>query len=234
MNMLVPSQPSGSGSATMSSAEIAELTGKRHDHVLRDIRKMLEDLGDPSPHFWGKGPGPTGGRPTTVANLPRRECLILVSGYSVSIRARIIDRWEELERQAQPARLPDLSDPNVLLGILSDYAHDKVEMQAQIAALAPKAGALDRLAQAEGSLCITDAAKALQVQPKALFAFLRREGWLYRRAGAAYEVAYQSKVQAGYVEHKVTRLPRVDGPDRIVEQVRITAKGLTRLASMLA
>ncbi|EEW1532830.1 hypothetical protein D9F41_02465, partial [Escherichia coli] len=29
---------------SMTSVEIAELTGKEHYHVLRDIRKMLEEL----------------------------------------------------------------------------------------------------------------------------------------------------------------------------------------------
>ena len=31
---------------TMSSLEIAKLTGKRHDNVVRDIKAMFEQLGD--------------------------------------------------------------------------------------------------------------------------------------------------------------------------------------------
>lgn len=234
MNTLIPASPLAAAPATMSSVEIADLTGKRHDHVIRDIRKMLDDLGDPSPQFWGKGLTATGGRPMTIANLPRRECLILVSGYSLPLRARIIDRWEELERTAGAGALPDLSNPEVLRGLLSSYAEDKSALLAQVHAQQPKVAALERIAEADGSLCITDAAKALQVQPKALFNFLRREAWIYRRAGSGNEVAYQSKVQAGYVEHKVTRLRRHDGPDKIVEQVRITPKGLARLGEMLS
>ena len=48
---------------TMSSLEIANLTGKRHTHVIRDIREMCESIKDDpdlvhelnihAPHFWG-------------------------------------------------------------------------------------------------------------------------------------------------------------------------------------
>jgi hypothetical protein len=89
-------------SVTMSSREIAQLTEKRHDHVLTDIRKMFEELGLTSTDFSGDLPD-SYGRLQTVFNLPKRECLILVSGYSVAMRAKIIDRWQELEtKQTQP------------------------------------------------------------------------------------------------------------------------------------
>jgi len=81
---------------SMSSLEIAELTGKRHDHVMNDIRKMLEELKIDVPTLLGTYKV---GRNNTYEcfNLPKRETLILVSGYSVSMRASIIDRWQELE-----------------------------------------------------------------------------------------------------------------------------------------
>jgi phage antirepressor YoqD-like protein len=216
---------------TMSSVEIADLTGKRHDHVIRDIRKMLADLGNPSPHFWGKVPS-KGGRPMEVANLPRRECLILVSGYSVDLRARIIDRWEELERvSSQPP--VDLNNPATLRLLLADYANDKIALEEQVAELAPKAEALDRIATADGSLCVTDAAKALQMRPKDLFSYLREHGWIYRRAGAGHDVGYQSKTTSGLLEHKVTTVLRADGSEKVTEQVRITPKGLAKLSSLI-
>lgn len=83
---------------TMSSREIAKLTGKRHDHVLRDIRNMFESLNIQSTHFWGDYKD-SKGRTFQECNLPKRETLILVSGYSVELRAKIIDRWEFLENK---------------------------------------------------------------------------------------------------------------------------------------
>ncbi|WBT04807.1 phage regulatory protein/antirepressor Ant [Brevundimonas vesicularis] len=215
----------------MSSVEIAELTGKRHDHVMRDIKVMLDELQTPAPNFGGSYLG-ANRRQFPCFNLPRRECLILVSGYSVELRARIIDRWEELERTAQKPTI-DLNNPSHLRLLLADYANDKMEMQAQIADLTPKADALDRIATAEGSLCITDAAKTLQIQPKVLFAFLRSHRWIYGRVGNAGDVAYQDKLASGLLEHKTTTVHRSDGSEKVVTQCRVTPKGLARLAKEL-
>ena len=83
---------------TMSTLDIAKLTGKRHDHVMRDTQKMMEQLNIHAPQFWGSYKTKQGNE-YGLFNLPKRETLILVSGYSVELRAKIIDRWEFLERK---------------------------------------------------------------------------------------------------------------------------------------
>lgn len=81
---------------TMSSLEIAGLTGKRHLHILRDIRKMLSEL-DQGETTFGSTYLDAQGKEHPAFNLPRRECLVLVTGYSVRMRAAVIDRWQVLE-----------------------------------------------------------------------------------------------------------------------------------------
>lgn len=97
-------------SATMSSREIAQLTGKDHRHVLADIRKMFEELGETSAGFSADLPDAYG-RPQPAFDLPKRETLILVSGYSVSMRAKIIDRWQELEAAVNNPVTPRVTSP---------------------------------------------------------------------------------------------------------------------------
>ncbi len=80
----------------MSSQEIADLTGKRHDHVLADIRTMLAALGKTSPEFSGHVLDKYK-RPQPVFNLPQDLTLTLVTGYNVVLRHRVVVRWQELE-----------------------------------------------------------------------------------------------------------------------------------------
>ncbi|MGF6806297.1 hypothetical protein OKW30_001423 [Paraburkholderia sp. Clong3] len=58
--------------------------------------------------------------------------------------------------------------------------------------------------------------------------------WIIADRNGNALVGYQEKVQAGYLEHKVTEVSRSDGSEKLVEQVRVTPKGLTRLAHILA
>lgn len=224
-------------SMTMSSREIAELTGKQHKDVLYDIRKMLEELGQTSAEFSADLPDAYG-RLQPAYKLPKRETLILVSGYSTALRSRIVDRWQQLEAQAAKPQLPNLmealDDNGLLRNLLLNYTEKVAVLQHAVSDLAPKAEALERLSTAEGSLCLTDAAKALQLQPKKLLAKLQSLEWIHRRPMGSGWLAYQHRIQQGVLEHKVTTGIKSDGSEWISTQVRVTAKGMTRLAELLA
>lgn len=213
---------------TMSSREIADLVESRHDKVRQSIERLAErgvftlpPLGEVS----NSGPGP---KTIGVYNLDKRSSLIVVAQLCPEFTARIVDRWQELERLVSqpviPQTLPEA------LRLAADLAEQKAHAEARLAIAAPKADALDRIASADGSTCITDAAKVLQVRPKDLFSWLQAHQWIYRRQGGAGWLAYQQRIQQGYLEHKVTTVERSDGTEKVIEAVRVTRKGLARLA----
>ena len=81
---------------TMTSLEIAEVTGKRHDAILRDIRKLLEQ-GVNQHNFVLVDYTDAKGEKRPCYTLTKKGCLILASGYNAKLREAIIYRWEELE-----------------------------------------------------------------------------------------------------------------------------------------
>lgn len=214
----------------MTSREIAELTGKEHGHVMRDIRVMLTELhGESGLSNFGSSYLNSQNKEQPEFCLPKRETLILVSGYSVAMRARIIDRWQELEaKQNQPLIPQTLPEA---LRLAADLADQRNKAQAMLSIAATKAEALDRIAtHAEGAMCITNAAKALQMQPKQFFLWLQQHDWIFRRTGGAGWVAYQTRLKAGLLEHKITTVARSDGTEKVCEQVLVTARGLAMLS----
>lgn len=122
---------------SMSSREIAELCEKRHDHVMRDIKKMLGGLGEAAPKFGGSYLG-SDGTQRPCFNLPKDLTLTLVAGYNVVLRKRIIDRWLELEQRAYEANATELTaqDRSAIGGIVK--ACVGVVLREQLHALIPE------------------------------------------------------------------------------------------------
>lgn len=86
---------------TMSSLEIASITGKQHAHIMRDIRSLLEQ-GVAESNFGLGSYTDANGQNRPCYNLTKKGCLILASGYDAKLREKIIDRWEELELEKRP------------------------------------------------------------------------------------------------------------------------------------
>lgn len=96
MNNLISTR--GNFHQTMSSLQIAELTGKTHSNVMRDVRSIL-DQGVSQINFELAEYNEAQGKPRPCYNLTKKGCLILASGYDAKLREKIIDRWEELENE---------------------------------------------------------------------------------------------------------------------------------------
>lgn len=92
----------------ISSVEISQICGKRHDNVMADIRKMFDELNLNAPDFSGTYKTVQGNEYQCFF-LPKREVMILVSGYRIDLRAKIIDRLNELEQKQVP-QLPSYSE----------------------------------------------------------------------------------------------------------------------------
>lgn len=90
---------------TMSSREIAELTGKQHKHVRVDIAKMLVELQEDEPtfrHIYFDSMN----REQREYEITKELTEVLLTGYSAKLRRIVIARWHELEtKQAAPTTL---------------------------------------------------------------------------------------------------------------------------------
>ena len=160
----------------MSSREIATLCDKRHDNVMADIRKMLNELGLYAPDFSGTYTTEQGNQ-YECFNLPKRECLILVSGYNLKLRTKIIDRWQELEQATTP-RLPQTYLE--ALRALADEVEAHEHTQQQLAIAEPKVQYFDKLVERNLLTNFTTTAKEFGVKRKDFVAYLLDNGYIYR------------------------------------------------------
>ncbi|WP_375645045.1 phage antirepressor KilAC domain-containing protein [Bartonella sp. MR100HLJHH] len=238
MNTLIEIKESTANSATtqtMSSREIAELCGKEHRNVMRDIRQILTELKIELSEFAGFYRDSTG-RTLPCYNLPKRECLILVSGYSTALRAKIIDRWQELERQVATPQINlanALENPLTIKQLLLESINQLEDLRNEVSTLKPKAEALEGLKRSDGLFGLIEAAKMLEVRPKDLTNYLRKHDWVYRRAPGAPLLPYQDKIKKGFMDCPAITIQRPDGTEKVLPSTKITSRGLACLREQI-
>ncbi|MBW7057902.1 phage regulatory protein/antirepressor Ant, partial [Paracoccus bogoriensis] len=214
-----------------SREQTVEIAHTAHADVLRDIRVMLDQLGEVASSFAGNYVA-ANGKANPCFHLPKDLTLTLVSGYNVVLRKRIIDRWLELEGQGRPAAI-DVRDPGQLALIASQLIEVTQEQAKQTEAMQGTVQAHERLSEAGGSFCISDAAKTLGIAPGTMFDWLRNHRWIFKRDGSKEWTAYADRLAAGMMERRVITGTRPDGSEWIGTQARITAKGLSALAKLI-
>lgn len=129
--------------------------------------------------------------------------------------------------------LKALSDPATMRQLLLGYTEKVIELESKVDEMQPKVEALDRLENSDGTLNVTEASKVLKVKRDWLFSYLNSIKWIYRRVGSTNWLGYTDKEQQGLVKNNTKTIIKPDGTEKITVQVRITAKGLTKLSELL-
>lgn len=220
MNELLTITKENTSALTMGSREIANLCGKGHRHVVRDIEVMFEQLGINSKGYAQIWTHPQNGQSYREFMLPKNLTFTLVSGYNVILRKRIIDRWLELENQQKPTALIPQSFSEALMLA--------AQLQAEKERNAPKVAFVDHYVEVGTSKSFRETAKILKMPERALVNRLVEDKYLYRQSGVLlpYQSAHTKDlftVKTGTAEH-----------GHNYTQTRVTSKGIEFIASRYA
>jgi len=238
MEQLLNISTQNASTLTMSSREIAELCEKQHPHVLRDIRNMLNSLYPNLDSLDSKGIFAIKNEYglTLEILLPKREVMILVSGYRIDLRAKIIDRLEELENQQKTtALLPDFTNPAESARAWAEQfekrelaEQQKLLAEKRVEEMRPKAEFVDRYVEFSGSKSLRETAKILKMPEREMINRLVSDKVLYRQSNnlLPYQKAHTQDlftVKTGITDN---------GYD--FTQTRVTAKGIQWIANRYA
>lgn len=187
----LPTIAPAAGPITMSSREIAELTGKRHDNVM-PVCRGLRDSGVCPEIQETPWTNPQNGQTYTECLLNKRDSLVLIARLSPEFTARVVDRWQELEAQVAPQIPQTMAQA---LRLAAEQA-EQLEAQAeQLALAAPKVEYVDRYVAANGAMGFRQVAKLLDANEHEFRAWLQDQKIMYRLSGEW--TAYQNHIDAG-------------------------------------
>lgn len=226
-----------SNSPKMSSREIAEITGKQHKHVLRDIRNMEPAWEKITQSKFGLSEyEDTTGRKLPEYQLDKREVLYVATKWNDEIRAKLILRWEELEN-AQTKVNPRLT----LVEALRAYA-DEVERNEKlkgeievknvlIAEYEPKVTYYDQILASTDTITVTQIAKDYGMSAKELNLLLHDNKIQFKQSGQW--ILYQKYAKLGYTKSHTTPITYKDGRKGDQLHTRWTQKGRLFLYELL-
>lgn len=215
---------------TMTSIQIAEVTEKPHNDILKAIRAM-----EPA---WTKITGgifslseykDSTGRTLPMYILNKTESLYIATKFHDVARAKLVIRWEELERERLMGGFHIPQTFAEALKLAAAQA-EQVELQRQqIEAMKPKVLFADAVATSDRSCLVAELAKILQqngvnMGQNRLFTWLRSNGYLCSK-GEYYNQPTQKAQEMGLFEIKKTAINKPDGSVLTSCTTKVTPRG---------
>lgn len=221
MGSMLNLQAADAAAITMSTREIADLTGSSHDNVMKTVRRLISEgviRGNETTYHH-----PQNGQTYPQFVLSFRDTMVVVSGYNAELRARIIDRWQELEAVAPLAPAVPQSFAAALR--LAAEQQDVIDAQAaQLAAAAPAVEFVERYADSTGTKGFRQVAKLLGAKENLFREFLIDQKILYRLGTEL--TPHAQHIDAGRFCVKAGTA----GSGHAFNSARFTSKGVTWVA----
>jgi len=223
MMMLTENLNSLDQSVTMSSREIAKMTGITHGEVKRLIKSLetAQRLSNPiMVNLYERE-----GEMRQEYCLNKRDSLLAVARLSPGFTAEALDRWQERERSAH---LPDFTNPAAAARAWAEQFEQRLAAEQKLALSAPKAEFFDRFIEVDDALGFRQLCKMLKAKEPEFRQFLLERNIMYRANGVLTPQHYH--LQAGYF----TLHSGVGENQHAFSQARFTAKGVKWVASLWA
>lgn len=221
----------------MTSREIAEVTCKEHKNVLAAIRLMEES--------WIKVTGlnfklseytDSTGRKLPMYKLNKTECLYIATKFNDEARAKLVIRWEELERANRMGNfnVPKSFREALLLAaeqqeVIENQQKQIEEKNAKIEADKPKVLFSEAVSASNKSILVRELAKLItqngyQIGEKQLYERLRKAGYLCS-SGESRNQPTQTYMNIGLFEIKKRVI--MDGDEaKVYNTTVVTPKGV--------
>lgn len=222
---------------TMTSLEIAELTGKQHQHVMRDIRALL-DQGVDASNFGLTSYTDKSNRQSPCYTLTKKGCLILASGYDALLREKIINRWEELETKERTGGfvVPQTFSQALMLAArqqeeiekqkaaLVQQGNEIIKLSNEITSMRPKAEYYDKIMSCTDSIDITQVALDYGMSARALNKKLHELRIQYKVN--KQWILYSDYLQCGYVRSIPVDISKDKDWSKTTNHTRWTRRGV--------
>lgn len=226
------------GKIYADSRQVAEMIGKRHDHLMRSIDGYVEVLGQNpklgADNFFIKSSYQAGtGKTYPCYKLTRKGCDMvankLTGAKGILFTAEYVTRFEEMEKQLQTQQLlPNFNDPVASARAWADAMEAKQKAQLELEANKPKIEFAEAMQASDESISIGTFAKILKqngvnIGRDRLFKYLREHNYLC----SSYEqhnLPRQFYMEQGYFEVNTTVFKAPWGT-RYTHVPKITPKG---------
>ncbi|EIG5217246.1 phage antirepressor KilAC domain-containing protein [Escherichia coli] len=175
------------------------------------IEKVVDEL---EGETYTKSVGRKNGANIDIITMTFKQALRVAARESKAVRRSLIDKLEELQQANSPAPSIPQTLPEALR-LAAELAEQKMQLEQQLVAAAPKVDFADRVSVANGIL-IGNFAKVVGLKQNALFSWLRQNGILMA-FGARKNVPRQQYINAGYFTVKEVVLDDENG-----YQIRLT------------